>query len=166
MRRKNYHRFLVFIVLALVWKLCLPLRSGTQAYRGEEWWGKDSNSQGQGDHISLHSVSTTPWKWKGEAGLVSQTYEWQNQGPEFKWFVQGQNIGSDKWTLALTRIQLSFLTQYRSTLVLRELPKMTTGEGMGKALRNDMAEATIKIQELGFYLTKQPGAFFPGNKRE
>lgn len=43
---------------------------------------------------------------------------------------------------------------------------MTTGEGMGKALRNDMAEATIKIQELGFYLTKQPGAFFPGNKRE
>lgn len=70
------------------------------------------------------------------------------------------NIGFDKNTTKL------FDSEYRSTLVLRELPKMTTGEGMGKALRNDMAEATIKIQELGFYLTKQPGAFFPGNKRE
>lgn len=70
------------------------------------------------------------------------------------------NIDLDKNTTKL------FHSEYGSALVLGELPIMTTGEGIGKALRNDMAETTFKIQELGFCLTEQPGAFSPGNKRE
>lgn len=58
------------------------------------------------------------------------------------------NIDFDKNTTKLLD------SEYGNTLVPGELLKMTTRERMGKTLRNDMAEATIKIQELGFCFTK------------
>lgn len=64
--------------------------------RGEREVVRQRQSSGDKETISPHSVPTTFWKWKWEAGLVSQKHEWQSQGAGFKGLVQGQT-GSKPW---------------------------------------------------------------------
>lgn len=47
--------------------------------RGERSGEEKTQTSGDQETISPHSVHKTLWRWKWEAGLVSQTHEWQSQ---------------------------------------------------------------------------------------
>lgn len=96
-RRENYCRFLVFIALGTSLEF-LPTSQyiwppGLQEKRVVRQRFKQTGPRRP--HQSSFYLHDT-LEVEMEAGLVSQTYEMHSQGPEFKWFVQGQ-AGSGHW---------------------------------------------------------------------